>query len=311
MFDRILIPLDGSETAEAILHQLRRLILIEKTEIVLLRSVSILASGMGAYPMSGIDGTFLLRDLEAEAARYLAGVAERLTAEGATVRWVVKVGNAADTILDVVRTEGATIIAMSTHGRSGVTRWLLGSVTEKVLRASPVPLLLARSFRPDEQGEMSLAGPGELPVTKILVPTDLSGTSLRLAPQVAELARLYQARVEVVHVLDFPEDWQPPGEEVETILAQAVEAFDEQRIDVVPLLRWGDAATAILRVGEERSIDLIAMTTHGRTGFRRWWLGSVAEKVLRAASVPMLIVRDSESAAEEESSAPSTIDAGR
>lgn len=289
LLERILVPLDGSPTAEAILPQLHRLLRARGSEVVLHRSVSLLAAGLGVYPASGLDADRLLQDLEAEATAYLARVAAGILEEGARVRQIVRVGTPAESILAVAAKEKATLVAMSTHGRSGLSRWILGSVAEKVLRASTVPLLLVRSYTRSASGEDVPAALEELPIRRILVPIDLSELSLALAPEVTELAETFGARVEVLHVREAPGH---DGGEGRHVLADAVRVFETRGEPVVPLLRHGEPAAAILETCRDRSIDLLAMTTHGRSGIARWTIGSVTDKVLRTSGLPMLVFRE-------------------
>ncbi len=289
LLDRILVPLDGSPAAEAILPLLHRLLRARGSEVVFHRSVSLLAAGLGVYPASGLDADRLLRELEGEATEYLSRIAAQVVPTGARARWVVKVGTPAESILTVAKNEGATLVTMATHGRSGLTRWILGSVSEKVLRASPVPLLLVRSFHRSETGEDRPAAHEAIRIRRLMVPVDLSELSLGLAPAVTDLAEAFGARIEVLHVREEPGHDQGDARHV---LADAVREFQTRGEPVVPLLRHGDPAGAILETCRERSIDLVAMTTHGRSGLARWTIGSVTDKVLRTSGLPMLVVRE-------------------
>jgi nucleotide-binding universal stress UspA family protein len=143
MYDRVLVSLDGSDLAEAILPFAEQLAGPLDAELILLRVVEpvstaeALASGGYVSPES-----FTLRDLEAK--RYLAGVKARLSKKGLRTRALTVLGAPAEEILAVVKHTGANLVAMTTHGRSGLGRALFGSVAERVLRESPVPVLLMR-----------------------------------------------------------------------------------------------------------------------------------------------------------------------
>jgi nucleotide-binding universal stress UspA family protein len=270
MFERILVPLDGSELAEAVLAQVRRILFHKDAEIILLRAV---------FVPSGIEGEVELPAiLQAQAAKYLEGVAGVLAAQGAKVRTVTRMGHAADVILDVAGEEKASLITMSTHGRSGITRWALGSVAERVLRASRIPVLAVRSS--------AAASPSELSLQKMLVPIDATDVSLEVVGPTLELARLFGSQVVLLNVCDGQVCSVPVCQ-----ITEAYEKFHEAGVPVEPLMKQGDAAVQILETCREQQADLIAMTTHGRSGISRWMLGSVTEKVLRAAPVPLLVVR--------------------
>lgn len=272
LFERILVPLDGSPLAEKALGQVRRILRRADAEAVLIRAVE--------PPAVAGDFYTLAESLEEEADRYLAGVERSLSDEGARVRRVVRRGPAAETLLSAADDERASLIVMTTHGRSGIARWILGSVTEKVLRASPVPVWVTRSF--DDQG-----APAEDsgPVRTVLVPIH-EEASLAILPAIVDVARLHEGlEVRLVHVL-------PEGGSYSVPVPSLARAYHELRghgIAVEPLLRKGDAASEILETAHSERADLIAMTTHGRSGPSRWALGSVTEKVLRGASIPLLV----------------------
>ncbi|MBI2932805.1 MAG: universal stress protein [Planctomycetes bacterium] len=276
MLERILVPLDGSPLAESILSQLRRLLRAKDADVLLLRCVlptPLIETGATALSWPA---------LQEQAEQYVRSRAKDLEAQGIRARGIIGLGSPAETILDVAAQERATLIAMTTHGRTGLARWIRGSVTEKVLRASPVPVLLVRSFRP----ESGKPAPGaELPFRRIVLPIDGSALSEEAVPCVVELATLFSSHVSVLHVLEDPVGVPVP--EITRMVAQ-LRAKD---INAEPLLGKGDPASEILDECRRQSADLIAITTHGRSGIARWVLGSVAEKVLRAATVPLLVVR--------------------
>jgi nucleotide-binding universal stress UspA family protein len=217
-------------------------------------------------------------------------------------------GPAAAVILDAAREEAATMIAMTTHGRGGLARWVMGSVAEKVARASDVPVLLVRSFRETPQGEIEPEAQ-ELPFRKILVPVDGSPTSIAVVDAVEEFARLFGSEVLVLHV--WPINLAPvyvapglpvfstdpagifpiPTPEKDEMTAPSAERLRRAGLQVTRITASGDAASEILDQCQTRGADLVALGTHGRSGVSRWVLGSVAERVLRHARTPILLVR--------------------
>jgi nucleotide-binding universal stress UspA family protein len=138
MFKKILVPLDGSALAEAILPQVTELARVHGAELVILRVAL-------AHAFPGADPTEAQLQAVRESEKYLEGVEQSLKGGGLRVSSVVRYGQAAEEVLDHAAFAGTDLIAMSTHGRTGVSRWVLGSVTEKVLRASSTPLLLVRA----------------------------------------------------------------------------------------------------------------------------------------------------------------------
>jgi len=134
---KILVPLDGSGCAENIIPTVENLAMNLKASVALLRVAY-------AYTFPGVDPTEAELKVVREAEEYLGGLEKRLKAKGIRVDSHVRYGNDAEEILDHASMKDIDLIAMSTHGRSGVGRWLIGSVAEKVLRHSPKPIFLVR-----------------------------------------------------------------------------------------------------------------------------------------------------------------------
>jgi nucleotide-binding universal stress UspA family protein len=143
MYERVLIPLDGSEVAEAILPFAEKVAGPLDAEVVLLRVVEPVAPGEAMAP-AGVMPPDTLSLREAEAREYLAALAGRLTGKGLRVQTAVRVGFPATEIVGVAAARACDLIAMSTHGRTGVRRVLFGSVAESVLRTAAVPVLMVR-----------------------------------------------------------------------------------------------------------------------------------------------------------------------
>lgn len=301
MFERILVPLDGSPRAEMILPQLGRILRHEDAEILLLRSYFV-PEVSPEWATVSAD----VRRQEREAAQaYIHDVARRFAGQGAKVNGRILPGTAAESILKAAEEEGATLIAMATHGRSGLARFALGSVAEKVVRSSPVPVLLVRSFRPTPKGDLEPATAAELPFRKILVPVDGGKTAATAVGPAVKFAQLFSSRAVILRVvppyvpptpilpgmqpvldLDLP----APDPKKDPATLAAAKRFEAVDLEAVRRCAVGDPASVILDHAYEAGVDLIAMATHGRRGPARWALGSVTERVLRGATIPMLIV---------------------
>lgn len=144
MFTKILVPLDGSVLAESVLPTVTQLALDFKATIVLMRvHVPSYVPYLADTPYSLVE---ISRREEEECRTYLEATAVRLRNRGLTVDMLVHEGNPADAILDAVDVAQADLIAMTTHGRSGVGRWLLGSVADRVVHGAKVPILLTRGL---------------------------------------------------------------------------------------------------------------------------------------------------------------------
>jgi nucleotide-binding universal stress UspA family protein len=143
MYSKILVPLDGSKTAEGVLPHAKALAYSEGAELVLL---TVTANPALDYAFS--DPGLAQRaeeDQEERSKRYMAEVEQQLKSAGFKVSTLLRVGAVADVILTVAEEMQVDVIAMSTHGRTGQARWLLGSVAERVVRSSKVPVMLIRA----------------------------------------------------------------------------------------------------------------------------------------------------------------------
>jgi nucleotide-binding universal stress UspA family protein len=279
MIERILVPLDGSTTAEAILPHLKRLLRRSDSEVIVMRA---------ANPPPAEDAMALFEASLAAAREYVVGMKERLESQGVRAKAVARLGSPAGAILDTAEEEKATLIAMATHGRTGLARAFLGSVAEHVLRKSPVPVVVVRPFWSYEIGEKA----EEKGVKSILLPLDGSETALRAIPEAVEFAKLFQARLVLYRVVE------PEGRGKETPLSIVREEVEEAAakvrkagVEAGVVADRGEPVAEILKAARFHGADLIAMATHGRTGLSRLFGGSVTERILREAEVPMLIVR--------------------
>jgi len=141
---KILVPLDGSSLGEAVIGYLEQIADPSRAELVLLQVVAPVKP-VGLVRAREAAAYRALADQRARAERYLEEVRTRLGRQRIRARLLVRSGEAAKEILDCAATQDVDLIAMSTHGRSGLRRVLFGSVAEAVLRKSPVPILLARA----------------------------------------------------------------------------------------------------------------------------------------------------------------------
>jgi nucleotide-binding universal stress UspA family protein len=287
----IIAPLDGSPESEASLPVVAEFAHRTGADVVLLTSI---------YQPAGWGEFQFTIDLEKEARaaqQYLDSRRSRLERDGLTVEAQVVSGSPAEAIVDYAAARRAGLIAMSTHGRSGATRWALGSVADQVLHGTHTPLLLVRPHKLAREARPSFK--------KILVPLDGSQLSESVLPFVKDLARSFSAGLVLSHAV-FPaamvypgfeagsanqriwdEVYQAAGEQVGATAA----ALEKEGFQVKTMVSLGPAVDEVLRVAAEESADLIAMSTHGRSGLGRWVLGSVADAVVRRAELPVLLVR--------------------
>ena len=185
------------------------------------------------------------------------------------------------------------LVVMSTHGRRGVQRMLLGSVTEEVVRKAACPVLTVRTGAEESPAQA---------VRRILVPVDFSDASQTAVRHANELAQTYGAQVDLLHVVEqvvYPSAYGvdpvylPPQEviaRVETNLGEMARTdLGNESVQISATV--GYAPLTILDYIEENDIDLVVIATHGRTGLDRMLLGSVAERVIRHSSAPVFVVK--------------------
>jgi nucleotide-binding universal stress UspA family protein len=320
MSTRILVPLDGSARAESALPVAARIARASGAALVQVQVATIPAILDSAAPVS--CNAEVLAQVIDEAGDYLKTVAQERALSGVRVLTVALYGAVAQTILAVASTYQCDLIVMTSRGRTGARRWLLGSVAHKVVRSSPVPVLVLqeRGFIPP--GNRPDGGPvralvtldGSVPAKAALEPAARLVTALAFPGR----GTLHLLRV----VKTLPIDGQKlSAEEVERLQDEAMRKarsyvravarhLQVSRHDPPPLsITWSvasgdDIAQAIIDAAENGRdakgagppgrCDLIAMATHGRSGPQRGVLGSVTERVLSAARLPLLIARPSE-----------------
>ena len=285
MIRRILVPLDGSVTAEAILPYATSLARATDASLLLLRIVTPGEVSQSLFWKTTIPAE--LRRAWAEEALtranvYLASMAERLCALGLHVTFDVQPAEDAAAAI-VARAEQepeVRLIAMTTHGHGGALRWAFGSIAAKVLRATPTPLLVVRSSGVEHPAVT------EVPYRTICVPLDGSPLTEQALATVRPIAARIGATLLLVCVVT--------GDgiiEARDYLEGVAERLRTDRLDVQTYVVEGIPADQIVYVAQTGHADLIVMATHGRTGLRRIWLGSVASKVVHRSELPVLLVR--------------------
>lgn len=304
MYDSVLVPLDGSAFGE---HALPAAVSIARRAGATLRLVHVYALYQPIYVegMPVIDES--LHSLRREHERaYLERVRARLVSEtDLTITCSLLEGPVAEAIAQHAGATGAGLIVMTTHGYGGLTRAWLGSVADGLVRRSPVPVLL---LRPGE-GAPELDRPPAL--RQILIPLDGSALAEQILGHALALGTLMQAEYTLLHVVEpitlsgaLPVVFAP---EVDPELLKQSQVAAQHYLDGVATRLQGKGvqvqprvlvstqpAAAILDDARQHGAELIAMATHGRSGLARLVIGSIADKVLRAADVPVLLYRPQE-----------------
>jgi len=299
MYKKILVALDGSQLSEQILPYSR--LLADKLKLAV-ELIHVINPDL-ATPTSAAGQARYQDVLAAENEKglvYLEKIAGSF-ALATKIQCSVAPGNPAEVIVDKAAADRHTLIAMTTHGRSGINRWLIGSVADKVLHAAANPLLLVRA------GETA-AVQGTAVWQRMIVPLDGSPLAERVIPHAADLAGPLGLEIVLMRVFGVPtpvfaEDYGTYVEELWTQLedeAQKYLAEKKQKLLAQGLTKVATIATAgfpaekIIDAARQRKDALVAMSTHGRSGFNRFAMGSVTDRVVRHGGDPVLIVRAQE-----------------
>jgi len=283
MYEDILFPFDGSEGAAETLHHAAEIANWTDGEIQLLY-----VADTTEYSTTRVQSTVVDGQVE-HGEDILETAAETLDSLAADYSTDVVQGAPAETIVEYAEKYDYDVIVMPTQGRQGLSRYLLGSVTEKVVRLSSIPVLTSR-MNPDDAFEF--------PYEQLLLATDGSQSAEHAAMHGLDLAAALDA---TVHALSAVET-AVMGPDVEDVTNAGRDAAEEavdtianaaQRRgidDIVRHVEDGAPAETILDVIESEDIDAVVMGTTGRRGITRILLGSVAEKTVRSAPVPVITV---------------------
>jgi len=300
MYEKILVPLDGSELAEVALPYAEELAARLGSEIRL--TTVLTADGELAEGQYYHLHQFYIQQMSEATKRRAERYVEKPEGKEIKVKSAILIGHPAEKIVDFADKEDIGLIVMATHGRSGIKRWALGSVADKLLRATtrPVALIRAKGARPDlrEKAILNMA----------LVPLDGSKESEAVIPYIEKLASKLNTEVFLFHVVARVYHVYAAGEasaqipytdeEMESLKASAQDyvkkvagELKDRGITAASDVRVGAAAEEIIRFAEEISADVVAMSTHGQSGIGRWVFGSIADKVLHGGNTPLLLVR--------------------
>ncbi|HYA28678.1 MAG TPA: universal stress protein [Acidobacteriota bacterium] len=300
MYSKILVPLDGSPIAENALPYARAFARGLQVPVDLLYVIDLADIERN---VSIARGQFLDTLAEDEARRrreYLGEIAKSFA--GGRVQCKVAKGDAANVIVESAAAEKDTLVCMATHGRSGLDRWLLGSVAEKVVRATSADLLLIRASE-------GVATDGEKKLDGVIVPLDGSSLAEQVLPSVTDLAKkldlemiLFRAYTVPYGVYDVGASYAIDLERLSADIEAEVQQYLDEKRSVLRKAslekisyasKEGLSADEIIKYGRKNPNKLIAMCSHGRSGVKRWVLGSVTETVVRHCGDPVLIVRAS------------------
>jgi len=292
MFETILVPLDGSKLSEIVLPYAQELAGALGSEVVL---VSVCEPAEDQY--CHIQQVYMERMAEFVKER----LKESAMVEVKKVKSVVLRGKPAEEIVNYAERNNISLIIMASHGRSGIMRWIMGSIANKVIQRTSTPILLIRAS--SAQPEVDREGL----FSRILISLDGSEAGETPLPYISQLTNKLKADVILLQVIC-------PGQHVHTIGGLDYILFAEQHVEEMKAeakqylerareklrgakaiisteVKIGDPAQEIIRLIDEANIGLVVISSHGCSGAGQWTFGSVAQKILNINNTPILIFR--------------------
>lgn len=296
----VLVPLDGSALAESVLPYVKEICRAFKATAYL---ISIADPGLDDAIAARPDTTQLIKQMETHADSYLKKMSSDLGSNGITVQTIVKAGNAGEVVVNAANEINASLIAMSTHGRSGVSRMVYGSVADRVLHdARNTPIFLVR---PPEDRSLPFNR-----LQNIVIPLDGSRLGEEALPYAVALAQKMNLTMHLVQVVNTTKlsAWGDssyagtiggvPSGDLITSLEEAAKEYiagvaarlESAKLKVVQKVIIGSPTWQIVSYADKLENSFVTMTTHGRTGLRRTLIGSVADGILRESGDPVLMI---------------------
>jgi nucleotide-binding universal stress UspA family protein len=296
MFNSILVPLDGSELAEVVLPHASALGRTFDANIILVRVIE--SPGVGdTQPVDPLQWQIMKR----EAANYLYDTANRLQQAGVKTEAAVLEGQPAGQIVEYSQNKQVDLILLSSHGRSGLSRWNISSITRKIIQNAKRSTMVVRAYQP------SSSGLEEFRYQRLLIPLDGSIRSEYVMPIANLLAEQQGAEMLLVHVVYKPEmprrkplsdeDLQLIDRFIERNRQEAVH-YLEQIVCQMPiechtrLIISDNVENSLHDLVEQEQIDLVLMSAHGYSGSRRQPFGNVTTNFIEYGSSHLLIVQD-------------------
>jgi nucleotide-binding universal stress UspA family protein len=282
---KILCPADFFPASDAAVNYAAGLAENYGATIHLLHVITPVSAGAYEY---AIDTTEIMQSMETRSTDELNDLLARIRRAGVPAEAELRFGDVYEQIKEAIVDIKPDLIVMGTHGRRGVERWFMGSTTERLLRHSPVPLVTISAA-----GEKSLTGPR---FRKILVTTDFSDGTPDALAYAFSVAQENESQVQLLHIIhDMSVDLSGKyrGSLISGVrkqLEDLVPAGAGNWCDIVTRVETGVPYRIILRMIEDEKVDLLVMNIHGKGMLDRALLGSTAERVVRAASCPVMMI---------------------
>lgn len=291
MYDKILVPLDGSELAEVTLWYAARLAVRLHSSVTL-----VYVTSPNELTSPHLYQCYL-RDVIARMKEVATKTTEDKSNGDISVDYKVLKGDPAEEIVDYADKAKTDLIILSTQGKSGIKRWALGNVANKVVRATRKQVLLIRA-----KGTKSDVYKDTL--TKVLVPVDGSKGSESILKYTNYLAAELNLSVTLFHMWMREYEIYPTKDKLKEVqqarkheseyVKRLGAKLSKQGLNIDAVFKeifQGKEAEEIIKLAEEGKYSMVAMATHGRSGVGRWIFGSNADKVLNEGSTPLLLVR--------------------
>ena len=294
---KILVPVDFSDPSKKAISYGLSLALELNATLSLAHIVPYSVPSAYAYPVETHGMTKTEMDQIKTRLRQLV---EEEYREAVRSEVIVRAGNIEDELLGIINEETTDLVVMGTHGRRRFERWLLGSVTEHILRKALVPMLTVSHLDSDHE----IGEPRPIPLRKLLYATDLLDTSQSAMEMALDLTRKFSAELVVLHVMpelqwaygpeSIPLDIEADRDKVRRGLLERLETAVPEPARNDPRIRTelveGVPYEEILRLADQEKADIIVLNTQSKSGLERALLGSTAERIVRGAHVPVLSV---------------------
>ena len=303
MFKTILVPLDGSQLADCVLPHVVAIARPFDSEITLLRMLEKTQAGTSAQLFDLVNWQIN----KTRATLYLEKIKAQIQREKTRVQTTVIEGLVADGITEYAHSHGIKLIVLSSHGRNGLTRWGISSITQKIIMSAQTSLLIVRAHQDgihsDELSERPL-------YRRILVPLDGSQRAENVLPIVTQLAQFHRSQIHLVQIIQTPEmarQLPPTREDVDLsnrIVSRNQEeagryleqlksrSFLEGLTIQIHLITSDNTAVALHQLVEQENIDMVALSAHGYSGIHQWPYGSMVNNFVQYGKVPLLVVQD-------------------
>ena len=300
MINHILVPLDGSTLAECVLPHISAIAPVTNARVTLLHVMQPLQNGRGGPAVDPVEWHLQKQNSE----KYLEQVVKRLNDVGVLgVEHMILEGNPANSVVDYARNNNVDLIALSTHGQSGLSGWNVSSVVQKILLRSYKSILLVRAYLP------SAAEMTKVRYKRLFVGMDCSPRSEFVLPFAIGLAQYHKSQLILESVIEKPQPINrfPPSDQdtkwlnkfveknqqaASHYLNQLVAQFSKE-IKITTHVSTGDNVIPILHdLAEESNADLVLLAAHGYSGERRWPYGSVTTSFIAYGNTSLLIMQD-------------------